>query len=171
MRDSYDLVPVPFAVMVDEVYAGRQVSLRKVTKDTVRTICALETTGFVAPNAVSIAQAYFEPHAWFRAIYADDEPVGFLMLYDDPHDPAGPRYYLWRLMIAAGHQRKGYGRRALQLLVDHVRGRPGATHLGTSCFPASGGGPERFYRSFGFEPTGEVIDDEVVLRLALGTVR
>jgi diamine N-acetyltransferase len=134
-------------------------------------VCDLQTTGFVAPNAVSIAQAYFEPRAWFRAIYADEEPVGFLMLYDDPDDPGGPRYYLWRLMIAAAHQRKGYGRQALQLLVKHVQGRPGATYLGTSCFPASGGGPERFYRSFGFEPTGEVIDDEIVLRLPLKTAR
>ena len=157
-------------MMVEKNQAPRQVSLREITKETVRSICNLETTGFVAPNAVSIAQAYFEPHAWFRAIYADDEPVGFLMLYDDPDDPDGPRYYLWRLMIAAEHQRRGYGHRALELLVEHVRGRPGATHLGTSCYPASGGGPERFYRAFGFEPTGEVIDDEIVLQLPLSTV-
>ena len=62
------------------------VSLREVTADTVRAICKLEVgpeqQGLVAPNAVSIAQAYFEPAAWFRAVYAGDTPVGFAMLYD-----------------------------------------------------------------------------------------
>ena len=59
------------------------VSLLEVTADTVRAICALQTTEeqkrFVAPNALSIAQAYFEPTASFRAIYAGETPVGFLM--------------------------------------------------------------------------------------------
>jgi diamine N-acetyltransferase len=40
-------------------------SLLEATADTVRAICALQTTEeqkrFVAPNALSIAQAYFEP--------------------------------------------------------------------------------------------------------------
>ena len=36
---------------------------------------------FVAPNTVSIAQAHFYPEkAWFRAIYADETAVGFLMI-------------------------------------------------------------------------------------------
>ena len=57
------------------------VTLREVTADTVRAICRLEAApaqqGLVAPNAVSIAQVYLEPAAWFRGIYAGDEPVGF----------------------------------------------------------------------------------------------
>ncbi len=164
-------MPGTIVVMGERAPDVRHVSLREITKDTVRAICRLETSGFVAPNAVSIAQAYFEPHAWFRAIYADEEPVGFLMLYDDPDDPSGPRYFLWRMMIASEHQRKGYGHRALELLREHVRGRQGATFLETSCFQASVGGPEPFYTSFGFEPTGEIVDDEIVLRLPLGPAR
>jgi diamine N-acetyltransferase len=35
---------------------------------------------FVAPNSVSIAEAYFCEKAWFRAIYAEETPVGLLML-------------------------------------------------------------------------------------------
>ena len=144
-----------------------EVTLREVTADTVRKITDLEVSaeqkGFVAPNAVSIAQAYFEPKAWFRAIYADDEPVGFIMLYDDADKP---EYYLWRLMVAADHQRKGIGRRAVELLIDYVKTRPNATELLTSFVPEPGG-PEPFYRSFGFVDTGEVDDGEVVVRLAL----
>ena len=72
-----------------------KVSLREVTARTVGDICDLSVAPgqerFVAPNSVSIAEAYFCEKAWFRAIYADETPVGFLMLYDDPQKP---EYYL-----------------------------------------------------------------------------
>ena len=61
---------------------------------------------FVAPNAVSIAEAHFNPGHWMRAIYADGQPVGFVLTFDDPSEG----YFLWRFMIAAGHQRRGIGR-------------------------------------------------------------
>jgi diamine N-acetyltransferase len=77
----------------------------------------------VASNAESIAEAYFSKEAWFRAVYADETPVGFVMLHDDPREH---RYYLWRFMIAGGHQGKGYGRRAMELLIEHVKTRSGA---------------------------------------------
>jgi diamine N-acetyltransferase len=149
------------------VAEGAVVELREITGETVRAICRLEVapeqTAFVAPNAVSFAEAYFEPKAWFRAIYADDEPVGFAMLSLDPEKP---EYYLWRLMIAAGAQGRGYGRAAVRLLVDHVRTLPGATELLVSWVPADGG-PEPFYRGLGFIPTGEIHEGEAVTRLAL----
>ncbi len=144
-----------------------EVELREITEDTVAQIIKLEVAAdqnqFVAPNAVSIAQAYFEPKAWFRAIYAAGEPVGFIMLFDDPDKP---EYYLWRLMVADGHQRKGYGRRALELLVEYVRSRPNSSELLTSYVPAEGG-PMQFYKDFGFVETGEVDDDEIVTKLEL----
>ena len=144
------------------------VSLREVTAETVRAICALavqpQQRQYVAPNAISIAQAYFEPHAWFRAIYADETPVGFVMLDDNPEKP---EYFLWRLMIDAEHQGRGYGRCALDLLLDYVRTRPGATELRSSYLPGDDG-PAGFYRAYGFVETGELEDDvEVVIRLNL----
>lgn len=152
-----------------ELGAEAEISLREITADTVREICNLSDTltpprkYMVAPNAASIAQAHFSEHAWFRAIYADDTPVGFLMLYDDPQEP---EYFLWRLMIAGPHHGKGFGRRAIALLVDHVRTRPGATVLETSCGQGPGS-PEGFYRKLGFERNGKVLGEEVGLSLAL----
>ena len=156
---------------MDEQNVGREavVSLREVTQETVGRICKLSDTlspeqqKLVAPNAYSIAQAHFEKHAWFRAVYAGDDPVGFVMLYDDPDKDA---VYLWRLMIAAPHQRRGYGRRALELILDRARARPNVREIRASYVP-SDGGPGPFYRKLGFEPTGEIEDDEVVIRLAL----
>ena len=143
------------------------VTLREVTAQTVRAICNLEVLpeqrGYVAPNAVSIAQAYFQPRAWFRAIYAGEEPVGFVMLDDDPEQG---EYFLWRFMVSGEHQGKGYGRAALDLVVDHVRTRPAASELRSSYVPGEHG-PRDFYLAYGFEETGEVEGAEVVIRLPL----
>lgn len=143
------------------------VTLREITGETLRQIVALKVTSdqdrFVAPNAVSIAEAYFEPKAWFRAIYADETPVGFVMLYEDP---AKPEYYLWRYMIDARYQGLGYGRHALQKVIEHVRTRPRATELLLSYVPDKHG-PEKFYSKLGFVNTGKIHDDELEMRLEL----
>jgi diamine N-acetyltransferase len=144
-----------------------KVSLREVSAQTVVDICDLSVAPgqerFVAPNSVSIAEAYFCEKAWFRAIYADETPVGFLMLYDDPQKP---EYYLWRFMIANSYQGKGYGRRAMELLIEHVKRRPMAEELALSYVPGEGS-PEGFYRGLGFEPTGKVDEGEIVMALRL----
>jgi diamine N-acetyltransferase len=145
------------------------VSLQEITGETVRDICRLTDTltppkkNMVAPNAVSIAQAYFEKHAWFRAIYADETPVGFVMLYDDPDEQ---EYFLWRFMIAEPHHGKGFGCRAIELLADYVKTRPGAKVLETSCGQGAGS-PEGFYRKLGFQRNGKMLGDEVGLTLTL----
>ena len=114
----------------------------------------------MAPNEMSIAQAYFDCEiAWFRAIYADETPVGFLMLSDDIDNQ---RYFLWRLMIDARYQKLGFAKRALELLFDYVRTRPGAKEILVSYRPGEAG-PQVFYEKLGFVPTGEMDEDEVVM--------
>jgi len=144
------------------------ITLREVTRATVRDICNLKTTPdqerFVASNAVSLAEALFYPDiAWYRAVYADDTPVGFAMIADEPEKP---EYMLWRFMIDARYQGNGFGVRALDLLVAHVRTRPRATELLVSCVPGDGS-PCAFYERFGFKYTGEEDRGELVMRLAL----
>jgi diamine N-acetyltransferase len=148
---------------------GPRVSLRTVTRENLRDVLMLnvapEQARFVASNAVSIAQAHFQPEvAWFRAIYADDTAVGFLMLHDDPDKP---EYHLWRFMIDHRYQKLGYGRSALELLLDHVRGRPGAVALTLSYVPGDNG-PGAFYERMGFAHTGEADEDgELLMRIDL----
>jgi diamine N-acetyltransferase len=144
------------------------VTLREITKETLHGILKLSVSeqqqDFVATNAVSIAQAYFERDtAWFRGIYADETPVGFLMLYDNP---AASEYFLWRFMIDTCYQGRGFGKRAVELLIDHVRSRPGARELGVSCVPGDGS-PCPFYEKMGFQYTGSEDDGELVMKLML----
>ena len=90
------------------------VHLREVTRETVIAVCKLDAGDdrkHVAPNSVSIAQAHFQGEAWFRAVYEDEQLVGFVMLYDPTltEQPDEPDFFLWRLMIDKAHQGKGYG--------------------------------------------------------------
>jgi diamine N-acetyltransferase len=150
-----------------------EVELCEVTPENPRAVLALrvaqEQEAFVASNAQSIAEAHFHPEAWFRAIYADGSPVGFLMLHDENLRPE-PRqtdfYFLWRMMIDARHQKRGYGRRAVELLIAHVRGRPNARTLLTSCHPGNGS-PEAFYLRLGFQRSGRTLDGEIELAYRL----
>ena len=144
------------------------VSLREITKESLRPFLKMKVAEaqekMVANNAVSIAQAHFEPKAWFRGIYADETPVGFIMLYDDPEEPV---YFLWRLMVADEFQGMGYGRKAIAQLVEYVKTRPNATELKVSHVPELPGNPGPFYQKLGFEYTGEEDDGELVMRLKL----
>lgn len=128
---------------------------------------------FVADVARSLADAAGYPQArpWYRAIVADGEPVGFVMVSWNP-DPEPPdpeiiaAYFLWRLLIDARHQGRGYGAAALRQVAALVRA-DGATELLTSYVPGEGG-PAGFYRRLGFEPTGELDPaGEVIMRLTL----
>ena len=150
-----------------------QVTLQEITSETVRAVIKLSVTEyqnrFVAPNAVSLAQALFAPEAWYRAIYLGDEPVGFVMLEDksllDPV-PENPEVMVWRFMVDARHQRKGVGRAAMLLVIEHVRRKGIFKKLAISYIPEEGG-PEKLYLSMGFRPTGEMDEDEVILELPL----
>ena len=151
---------------------GMTVSLKEVTRETLRAVCKLDAGDGgtqVAPNAVSIAEASFYDEAWFRAIYDnDDELVGFVMLYDPTlsETPEEPDFFLWRLMIDKTHQRKGLGHEAVKRLIEHVRTRPGAKQLLVS-HHSQADALSRFYSSFGFVYTGKEEDGEKVMSLQL----
>lgn len=153
---------------MSEISNNSNVSLREVTEDNLFAVLNLRVDEaqerFVASNAISIAQAYFaRERAWFRAIYADETPTGFLMLAADPQKP---EYYLWRLMIDAKYQGLGIGFKAMKLLIAHVKIRPGAVELKTSYVPGEGS-PGPFYAKVGFSETGEIDEDERVMSMKL----
>ena len=97
------------------------VTLRDITAETVGSVIKLAVadyqTRFVAPNAVSLAQALFAPAAWYRAIYLGDKPVGFVMLEDETQlnpMPETPSVSVWRFMVDASTHL--WGKREIHLL-------------------------------------------------------
>ena len=138
------------------------ITLREITADNARSVRALRCTPeqerFVSSVTDSLTEAYENPQGnpWFRAVYADERPVGFVMLSwnVEPRPPEinGP-WFLWKLLIDHRHQGKGYGQEVVRQIVELVRGE-GATELLTSHVPGDGG-PAGFYARLGFVPTGE----------------
>lgn len=148
------------------------ISLREITSKTVRAIAALsvssEQKDYVSANALSIAEAYFEKGAWFRAAYADETPVGFVMLFDPTLEGAMPieelddvnenEIALWRLMIDQRYQRLGFGSRVLDEVIIYVKTRPSIHRLISSYVPGEHT-PREFYVRYGFIDTGEFDTD------------
>ncbi len=151
------------------------ITLREVTEANISAVEQLRVRAgqevFVDDVVSSLAEARSKPASrpWYRAVYADDIPVGFLMIRDgvpSEDEPIRWPYYLWRMLIDGRYQGRGYGRSALDRLVEYLRTRPGAEELVTSVIPGEGS-PLGFYLRYGFEETGEWFDHEKVLRLTL----
>ncbi|GAU86572.1 GNAT family N-acetyltransferase [Bosea sp. BIWAKO-01] len=143
------------------------VELREITAATVRSICGLEVAdeqrAYVAPVAVSIAQAHFEPTSMFRAVYADDEPVGFILWRSEERPKSA---YLWRFMIDRQHQGKGYARAAIERACTERRAL-GFDKVTTSIVRGQHS-PLGFYLSVGFTEANETTrSGEWVLRKTL----
>ncbi len=153
--------------MMDNELQKPKVSLRRITSKTVRNICELTVSdsqrGLVTPNAISIAEASFYKNAWFRAIYVDDTPVGFIMLHEVPKYG---KYYLWRFMVDSKYQHLGYGRKALEMVILRIKENPKANAI-TLSLVRRDSSAESFYRKIGFEFTGKIEHDQHIMKLSL----
>ncbi len=117
--------------------------LRTVTEANVDQLIKLEVAPdqqeLVAPVAKSLAQASVRTPGRPLGIYDGEQPVGLLLLWDvrrDPDEPAD-QLYVWRLMIDARYQKKGYGARTLRWVIDEAR-RLGVASVGLSHQDAAG---------------------------------
>jgi len=146
--------------------------LEPITQDNVRDACRItvrpDQQELVAPVAWSLADAYTMPDvAWPRLIVDGDEAVGFVMVAFAPDYPDALFHsYLWRLNIGEGHQGKGYGRFAVEAVSREAIGR-GHSRLMVS-YHEGPQGPEGFYASLGFRPTGQYNEGELIAELLLG---
>lgn len=150
--------------MVDRQADGNEVvvTLREITPENIRAVLGLsvgpeQRSVYPRSNGYSIAEGHYpddDDPVWMRVIYANETPVGFLMTSEAPDRG---EYFVWRLMVDAEHQGKGYGSRAMKLLIERIRASGNARRLLTSHLKGEGdaGG---FYQKLGFVYTGEVID-------------
>ncbi|KOU85094.1 MULTISPECIES: GNAT family N-acetyltransferase [unclassified Streptomyces] len=154
----------------------RTLRLEPVTADNFDAVCAVQVRPdqghLVSPVVKSLAEAYVHPaSAWPRAIVDGDVVVGFVMAFHDiawdpATDPGDRRSGIWRLNIDAGGQGKGYGRFAVNAVVEEIR-RRGTHQRAHVSWHIGPGGPEPFYLGLGFTPTGELSGDQRVGVLTL----
>jgi diamine N-acetyltransferase len=126
---------------------------------------------FVASNQQSLAEAYvWREAAEPFAVYSDAQMVGFTLLFpladgvpDDsiPAPEAVRGSILVRLMIDGRFQGLGYGRAALEAIVELIRNR-GLGVIRLSVVRENEQALE-FYRRNGFAETGEIEGAEIVM--------
>jgi diamine N-acetyltransferase len=118
---------------------------------------------FVASNAYSIAESKIFPYWITKAIYDDDEMVGFVMyamFYERKE------LYLCRFMIDQRYQGKGYGKAALDLLKELAMKDEAIEYIKLSTAPDNSNGI-RIYEKFGFVDQNHMEDEEEVFVLRL----
>lgn len=118
---------------------------------------------FVASNAYSIIQSVYEPGWTVRAIEHDEVLIGFVMygLFEEKNS-----YEICRFMIDRKFQGKGYGKRALGLIVEEMKEKFSCDKIYLSVVPANIRG-KHVYEKFGFVSTGEIVEDEEIYCLDL----
>lgn len=141
-----------------------EISLRHITKENYEAICELEVSkqqeDYVASNVWSLVESKFNDGYETRAIYANDEPVGFFMWVLENAEKTS----IWRFMIDQKHQKKGVGRRALNLALDEIKQASGLRKI-EICYDPKNPVAKDFYSSFGFSEVGMDEDGEDMLAL------
>ena len=84
---------------------------------------------YVASNAISLVQAFYEGELYPIGIYNDEEMVGFI-LYD--YDKELDGWSFSRFMIDINHQNKGYGSKALEKFLEFFHNKYEEENLYTS---------------------------------------
>lgn len=144
---------------------------------------AEEQEDFVAPNEVSVIEAYTAIGTGCSAfpfgIFDDEMPVGFLMIgfneavfdemfAEDVPEVLKDNYSLWRLMIDEKYQKRGYGKEAVRLALEFIRTWPcGEAEYCVLSYEPENEIARKLYHSFGFVETGDMEGDELVAVLKL----
>lgn len=119
--------------------------------------------GLVAPCAMTLAEWNFEPHHELFAVCLDGAPVGLLACCPEIDPPDPDTWWIFRLTIDRRHQRRGHGRRALELAVAEIR-RRGAKRILAMHKPENGASAA-LLESLGFRPVGWLEDGDRLLEL------
>lgn len=145
-----------------------------------------EQKDFLPGNVESLAYAGIVRESGFHVftfgIYKGEKPVGFAMIgYDIPYEPdddlneiyrfTRSSYFIWRFMIDKRYQRKGYGREAMQLILDFIKTGPcRKAEYVWLCYTPENNVARQLYASLGFQEVTESYnaeDDEILAVLKL----
>ena len=142
--------------------------LRAITEQNYQKILDLSTGAgqeeLVARNVRSLAQAWvLRDRARPYALYEGEEPVGFIMF---DWRPEKKWVEIWRLMIDHRYQGKGYGRAAVQKALEFLR-ESGLFDKVQINYVEENQGAKHLYRSMGFQETGAMEGNEVVMEMNL----
>ena len=146
------------------------IHLRKITEenfiDAFNLKLAPEQERFVSHPIRSLAQAYvYRDQCQPLGIYEDDIMVGYVMVI---YDYDIPEYDIWHMMIDESNQRGGYGKSALDCVLDYIKDKPfGSSNRVTLTCNKDNIQALNLYKSRGFTETGAADEDEIELSLMM----
>lgn len=117
---------------------------------------------FVSSPIRSLAQAYvYRNQCTPFGIYDGDTMVGYVMVIYDYDEES---YNIWHMMIDQAEQGKGYGKAALQRVLDYIREKPfgDSAHVLLTCNPENHPALH-LYKALGFTESGRGDEDEIEL--------
>lgn len=145
---------------------GADVHLERVTKfnwkECSKLFVADNQTAFVPSNLYSIAESQFYPDAVPLAIYCENQIVGFIMY---GRDETSHKWKVFRLMVDAAHQGRGYARAALKQVIAEIFKQPDGSEI-VICYHKSNEAACNLYAQLGFREQ-HTDDHDVVTALLL----
>lgn len=132
--------------------------------DTFALQLAPEQERFVSHPIRSLAQAYvYREQCRPFGIYEGDRMVGYVMVI---YDYDIPEYDIWHMMIDRAEQGRGYGRAALDRVLDYIKTKPfGSSERVTLTCNRENLRALRLYKDKGFTETGAEDGEEIELSL------
>ncbi|MEH6552962.1 GNAT family N-acetyltransferase [Pseudoalteromonas tetraodonis] len=140
------------------------ISLEDVTSANYEEVCDLDVTEaqqeYVACNMWSLVESHYNVGHTCKAIYQNNEPVGFFMWVQE----TPTKVSIWRFMVDEHHQNKGIGRQALTMAIAEIKTTSKLEQI-EICYNPKNPVAKDFYSSFGFEEVGLDEDEEDMLAI------
>lgn len=117
---------------------------------------------YVSHPIRSLAQAYvYRNQCQPFGIYAEGRMVGYVMVI---YDYDVPEYDIWHMMIDESAQGRGYGREALDEVIQYIRTKPfgDSSRVALTCNKGNAVA-RKMYERRGFAATGNEDGDEIEL--------
>jgi len=142
-----------------------KVTLRKIDYEHFHEVIELELhedqEKHLPSNLYSLAESSFSDSFHPRAIWCDEEIVGFTMHCfgedeDDKHECV-----IWRFMIAREHQNRGIGKLAMDCLMDDIKTNDQCKVI-EIYYDEENIAAKKLYNGFGFEVVGQRDDGDAI---------
>ena len=121
---------------------------------------------YVSHPIRSLAQAYvYRNQCQPFGIYTEGKMIGYVMVI---YDYDVPEYDIWHMMIDESMQGKGYGREALDRVIEYIRTKPfgNSDRVALTCNKQNPVA-RKLYENKGFRTTGADDEDEVELAMTV----
>ncbi|HWL24080.1 MAG TPA: GNAT family N-acetyltransferase [Ureibacillus sp.] len=143
-----------------------KITIKPITKENIRECVKLEVAEdqkqFVARNIASIAWAYVDENFTPYAICKGEEVIGLVAVEYVKENEDYDRHWVPRFMIGEQFQGKGYGKRAMQEVIEMISKKEDCQRIRLSVVPENEAAIN-FYKLLGFVLTDEFLEDEMVM--------